>query len=60
MGLGRGKKGEEEKKGLPSECFKHSCADRTETGMQRVCGIKISWVGAIRRIVSEKAPGGRR
>lgn len=58
MGFGRGKEGEEEKKSLPFECFKHSCAFSTETDMQWACGIEISWAGATRKIVSAKAPGG--
>ena len=51
---------ERRKKCLPLECLKHSDAYSTETDMQYICGIKISWAGAIGKIMSEKAPGGGR
>lgn len=40
--------------------FKAHYAYSTETDLQYSCGIKISWAGAIRKILSEKAPGGGR
>lgn len=56
-GFGGGKEGEE-KKCLPFERLKHSCAYGTETDMQYICGSEILWAGAMRKIMSEKASGG--